>query len=88
MQMVAEYFSISQSDLWSKKKSQNFVVHRQIAMYLCHTLTDESLSDIWSLLGRDCATVIQGYMQISSKISTNEQINNTIDFLKKKLIPN
>src|SRR5574344_833956 len=62
IQMVAEHFNISPNDLASKKKSQDIVVPRQISMYLCRTLTDDSLSSIGALLGkRDHTTVIHGH---------------------------
>jgi chromosomal replication initiator protein len=89
IQVVAEHFNISQSDLASKKKSQDIVVPRQIAMYLCRVLTEESLSSIGALLGkRDHTTVIHGHDKIAAELQTNEQLRNTIDVLKKKLIPN
>lgn len=89
IQIVAEHFNISQSDLASKKKSQDIVIPRQIAMYLCRTLTDESLSAIGALLGkRDHTTVIHGYDKIAAEINTNDQIKNTVEVLKKKLMPN
>ena len=89
IQIVAEHFNISQNDLASKKKSQDIVIPRQIAMYLCRTLTDESLSSIGSLLGkRDHTTVIHGHDKIAAEINTNEQLKNTVEVLKKKLIPN
>ncbi len=89
VQMVAEHFDISQNDLTSKKKSQDIVYPRQIAMYLCRELTDESLSAIGQVLGkRDHTTVIHGHDKIESELMTNEKLNNTIEVLKKKLIPN
>ena len=88
IQMVSEHFNISTNDLSSKKKSNNIVVPRQISMYLCRELTEESLSYIGSLLGkRDHTTVIHGYDKIKSEIEVNEQLRNTIEVLKKKLNP-
>lgn len=88
IQIVAEHFNISQSDLASKKKSQNIVVPRQIAMYLCRELTEESLHSVGALLGkRDHTTVIHGHDKIEAEIQTNEQIRSTVEVLKKKLLP-
>lgn len=88
IQIVAEHFNISQSDLSSKKKSQDIVIPRQIAMYLCRTLTEESLSSIGSMLGkRDHTTVIHGHDKIRDEILVNEQLRNTIEVLKKKIMP-
>lgn len=85
---VSEHFNISPVDLSSKKKSQEVVYPRQIAMYLCRVLTDTSLQAIGSLLGkRDHTTIIHGYEKILKEIETNESTRNTIEVLKKKLMP-
>lgn len=89
IQMVAEHFGISQNDLTSKKKSQDIVFPRQIAMYLCRELTEDSLAAVGAFLGkRDHTTVIHGHDKIEAELKTNEQLNNTIEVLKKKLMPN
>ena len=44
--VVAEYFQISTDDLKSKKRNSNISFPRQIAMYLCRKLTDESFPKI------------------------------------------
>ncbi len=89
IQIVAEHFNLSQSDLASKKKSQDIVIPRQIAMYLCRTLTDDSLSSIGALLGkRDHTTVIHGHDKILAEMDTNEQLKNTVEVIRKKIMPN
>lgn len=88
IQIVAEHFNLSQSDLASKKKSQDIVVPRQIAMYLCRTLTADSLSSIGALLGkRDHTTVIHGHDKILAELETNEQLKNTVQAIRKKIMP-
>lgn len=90
IQVVAEHFNISQSDLASKRRSKDVTIPRQIAMYLCRTLTADSLTSIGELLGnRDHTTVMNGFDRISSELDkNNELIKSTVDVLKKKLIPN
>lgn len=89
IQIVAEHFNLSQNDLASKKKSQDIVIPRQIAMYLCRTLTDDSLSSIGALLGkRDHTTVIHGHDKILAEMDTNEQLKNTVEVIRKKIVPN
>ena len=86
---VSEHFNISPVDISSKKKNQEVVYPRQIAMYLCRSLTDASLQNIGALLGgRDHTTIIHGYDKINNEIETNKSTKNTIEVLKKKLIPN
>ncbi len=85
---VSEHFNISPVDISSKKKSQEIVYPRQIAMYLCRSLTDTSLQAIGALLGgRDHTTIIHGYDKIVNEIDNNESTKNTIEVLKKKLMP-
>ena len=89
IQIVAEHFNIAATDLTSKKKSQNIVIPRQIVMYLCRELTEDSFSAIGQLLGgKDHSTVMHGYEKVVSLMDTNDQIKNAVDVLKKKLLPN
>ena len=44
--IVSEYFQISVEDIRSKKRSSNISFPRQIAMYLCRTMTTESFPKI------------------------------------------
>ena len=39
--IVADHFQISPTDICSKKKSREFAYPRQICMYLCRVFTDE-----------------------------------------------
>jgi chromosomal replication initiator protein len=56
---VANHFAISVKDLDSCDRSRKFVRPRQIAMYLCKSLTSKSLPDIGSVFGgKNHATVI------------------------------
>ena len=89
IQAVADHFEISESDLLSKKRSQDIVIPRQIAMYLCRSLTDDSLSHIGELLGKkDHTTIIHGCEKIANEIKVNEQLKATVETLKKKIDPN
>ncbi|NLJ96167.1 MAG: chromosomal replication initiator protein DnaA [Clostridiales bacterium] len=86
--VVAEHFNISASDVYSKNKSRNISYPRQIVMYLARHLTDNSVTDIGKSLGnRDHSTVIHGYDKISKDIEKDPSIHNTIDVLIKKINP-
>ena len=88
IQIVSEHFGVSISELSSKKKSADIVYPRQLAMYLCRTLTDAALSLIGKKLGnRDHTTVLHGYEKIQSEIDNNENTKNDIEILKKKICP-
>ena len=89
IQTVSEHFGLADTDIASKKKSQDVAIPRQIAMYLCRLLTEDSFSHIAELIGnRHYSTVIHGYDKISADIKTNEELNDTIEAIKKKILPN
>lgn len=85
---VAEHFNISPDDMCSKKKSQDIVYPRQIAMYMCRILTETSLQSIGTSLGRkDHTTVMHAIEKIEKEVASNDSTRNTIDVIKKKIIP-
>jgi chromosomal replication initiator protein len=86
--IVAEHYNITPSEIYSKDKSRNVSYPRQIVMYLCRKLTDISVTDIGKALGnRDHSTVLHGFDKISSDIEKDPSLNNTIDVLIKKINP-
>ena len=88
LEIVAEHFGISSQDLTGQKRSKELVFPRQIAMYLCDDMTEESLQNIGKNLGgRDHTTIIHGIRKITAELKTNETLSNTIGILKKKINP-
>lgn len=88
LEIVADHFGVSTSDIASKKKSQEFAYPRQICMYLCRTLTDETLETIGvSLHKKNHATVLHGVDKIKAEIEENPSTKATIDVLIKKISP-
>ena len=87
--VVAEHYNISVADISSKKKSQNIALPRQIIMYLCRELTDESCTNIGKFLGgRDHSTVLHGYEKIKTDMESNDSLSKAIDAITKKISPN
>ena len=88
IEMVAEHFSVSSDDITSKKRNSEFVLPRQVVMYLCRNMLDISLTNIGKILGKkDHTTIIHGIKKIEEDIITNEELKNKIDRIKKKLNP-
>ena len=86
--VVAEHFGITADDITSKRRNSEFVLPRQICMYLCRKLTDESLQNIGKALGKkDHTTVIHGIDKITDDMEVNEELNNKIDIIMKKINP-
>lgn len=84
--VVSSYYNLKVEDLKSQRRTRNVTVPRQIAMYLCRTLTDMSLPKIGEEFGgRDHTTVIHAYDKISDNLKTDEALQNVINDLTKKL---
>ena len=88
MDIVADHFHITTDDIKSSKRNSEIVLPRQIAMYLCSTLTNVGVKNIGAEMGnRDHSTVIHGTKKIASQLEKNDSIKNTIEVLKKKINP-
>lgn len=86
--MVAEHFNVSTADLCGNKRSSKIVMPRQVAMYLCREILAIPLKNVGQYLGnRDHTTVMHGVEKIEKELQTNEQLQSTIDTLKKKINP-
>jgi len=84
--IVSEYFQISVEDIRSKKRSSNISFPRQIAMYLCRTLTSESFPKIAiEFGGKDHSTVMYSVEKIENEIRINKDLANIIEKLKKDI---
>ncbi len=86
IEIVAEHFSITPEEIVSKRRNSEYVLPRQICMYLCRELTPDSLQSIAKSLGKkDHTTVIHGIDKITEDIKTNEELKNKIDIILKKI---
>ena len=84
--IVSEYFQISVEDIRSKKRSSNISFPRQIAMYLCRTMTSESFPKIGiEFGGKDHSTVMHSVEKIEQEIRENKDLANTIEKLKNDI---
>lgn len=87
IETVADHYAIKPEDIKSKKKSKEIAYPRQICMYLCRELTDETLSSIGSYLKNHYSTVIYGVDKIKQDIETNPSLKENIEVIKKKINP-
>ena len=85
-QVVADYYNITVDDLKSKKRKASIAFPRQIAIYLCRTLTDESFPKIGIQFGgRDHSTIMHSTNKIEEEMKNNPQFKQIIDGLKSKI---
>ena len=86
VKVVAEHFGITQEDIISKKRNSEFVIPRQICMYMIREYTTTSLESIAKMLNKkDHTTILHGVKKIESEMNTNPDIKNKIEIIKKKM---
>ncbi len=82
---VADFFHIRLVDLKSKKRTQHIAFCRQVAMYLCRKLTDNSFPVIGEHFGRDHSTVIHAYNLISRRVGNDSAFRMSIEKIEREL---
>lgn len=85
LNIVSEHFSISNSEILSKKRSKEIVEPRQIVMYLCRKYTDVSYTELGKFFHRDHSTVISGFEKINEELKSNRNLQKNMDILIRKL---
>ena len=86
IRVVAEYFSLTPNDLKGKKKSQNVVFPRQLAMYIGREMTDYSTTELGQEFGgRDHTTVMYSIEKIKGKLLTDPSLESTIDIINQSI---
>lgn len=80
--VVADYYSLRVSDLKSKSNSRNIAVPRQVAMYLCKTLTKSSLPEIGREFGgKHHTTVLHSINKINALYEQKGNFHSIINSL-------
>ena len=77
---VADYYNLKLADLKSRNNSKSVAMPRQIAMYLCKTLTHASLPEIGrSFGGKHHSTVIHSIRKVDELRKRDGDFNNLIN---------
>ncbi len=84
--VTASYFGLTVEDLCGSSRSRGLVNARQIAMYLCRELTDQSLPKIGqSFGGRDHTTVMHADKKIRGLMAERRSIYNQVTALTNRI---
>ena len=77
---VCEYYQLKLADLKSRNNSKSIAMPRQVAMYLCKTLTHASLPEIGrSFGGKHHSTVIHSIRKVEALRKDDAQFNTLIN---------
>jgi len=83
---TAAYFGLTVEDLCGSSRSRVLVNARQIAMYLCRELTDQSLPKIGqSFGGRDHTTVMHAERKIRGLLGERRSVYNQVTELTNRI---
>ncbi len=86
LKVTAENFGVMPEDILSKKRNSEFVLPRQVFMYLCRKLTDAPYMNIAKMLGKkDHTTIIHGANKIEDELKNNPELKNRIETIRKTL---
>ena len=81
-QIVCDHFKINANDLKNNKRTKNFVLPRQIAMYLTRHLTRHSLPEIGKAFGgKDHTTVLYACKKIEESLTHEGEIKYIVEKL-------
>jgi len=83
--VVADYYDIRFGDMTSKRRPQAIAFPRQVAMYLCRTLTQQSLPAIGNAFGRNHATVIHACRLVEEKAKRDSNLRQSLSLLNQRL---
>ena len=84
---VCKYFNITDKDLKSTQRSNDITYPRQIGMYLCRILTNESFPKIGDAFGkRDHTTVMHAFKKIEKEIKENSNTKLVVESVKKIIL--
>jgi len=85
--IVAKYFLITPDELKSKSRKEPLATQRHITIYLCKSLTDNSLQKIGKQFGnRDHTTIMNSLKKINTLLEKDPDTKTVIAELKNLLI--
>ena len=86
VKLTAVAFNVPPEGLRGKRRTNNVVVPRQVAMHLIRTLTGMPLTEIGKLFGgRDHTTVLYACDRVKQMIETDPEVAQTVKHIEEEL---
>ena len=82
---VARYYKLAVDELRGERRIKHVAHARQVAMYLCRTLTSASLPEIGKKFNKDHSTVLTSVRKIEQLKDSDEQLQLELGELSQKL---
>ncbi len=88
LQAVAAHYRLSVAELASRRRTKAVALARQMAMYVARELSDASLGQIGSALGRDHSTVVHGCAKIAKQLAQDAALSADFEAIRAALAGN
>ncbi len=85
MKTVADHYDIRLVDMTSKRRPSAITGPRQIAMYLCRSLTSASLPEIGGAFGKTHATILHACRLVETKMKDDADLRQSVSHLTRQL---
>lgn len=82
---VADYYDLRLSDLTGRRRLATIALPRQVAMYLCRSLTPHSFPVIGEAFARNHATVLYACREIEGRMKKDAGFRQAISSLRSRL---
>ena len=83
---VCNFYKISKNDMLGKKRNKEFVLPRQVAIYLILDMMSLPQLTVGNLFGRDHTTVIYARDKIDSQMKMDNKLSVEVNDIKKMLL--
>ena len=84
--VVADYYNLTASQLTGKIRTGQIALARHIAMYLIRDMLDVSLKKIGDMFGgKDHTTVMSAIQKVDKELKTDESLQQAVEELRKRL---
>lgn len=85
MKTVADHYDIRLVEMTSKRRTATITMPRQVAMYLCRSLTPSSLPEIGVAFGKTHATILHACRLVEKKMETDSDLRQNVSHLSRLL---
>ena len=83
---VCKFYKVTKNDICGKRKNKEFVLPRQVSMYLILDMMALPQAKVGEFFGRDHATVIYARDKIDKQMKTDNKLSVEINDIKKMLL--
>ena len=84
---VADHYSVSTDDLFTRKRCSKYRIPRRVALYLCRALTAFNASELGDAFGGlDHSTILGSCNEVKKEMAENEYFRLEVELLKDSII--